>query len=713
VLRINRVELSEFMNVKHADLTFNHLLNIISGPSASGKSAIFDAISICISSKKRASSYASYVKQGAERAHILLDALINNESALFDVTINADKKGGACVTLITYKGVTYRNTDASELLKSFDIEYYADIILTLQSDQDIVSISPGARSIYLQRLLNFDFLPQQAQVRDEMTQLTREQTTKKTRLFAVTAMISQATKRLHTIDALSFTPDDRLRVSNSIKSLQASINSLAKKRDELSKLTSDQLSKTRELQTLVSSLHSVDTQVTTLTALRRAQESVEAQLEKIDIRKRELSDERSKLTLTEEAQTANIKSLLSRLTATNADKGVVKHRLDELEELKRLLEEGKCSRCGQETGPAVMQTISAKNLGESLTSIDEARDLLMKTIEKTRSAARELNDEANELSENERSMTVKLGETSRSLIVLNEEEKQLVRDEERLTEQLQDDRVEKLPKLMKEKQRLVSSKMSLEEEIRTIEQGIAAATESLSSYDSLAKQLSSATEALSSYDHEEAERTRLINENKQTNAEITKLHEEELTLSSELRELQLGLDIRADALKILVKELPEFMILKTSSTLESEMNDFIHNVFPDYDVQLSNSKKGLEFRYTKTKQLDESATNKWIDAQMSSGFERALLSMAFKNSLCSMYGLDFCLLDECDKNADDDSSQKLFDMILGDSDYSQIFVVSHKKSLVQYLIDSIEDNVLYMASGGKFTEAETPYDDLS
>ena len=63
MLRILNLKLENFMNIEKADLNFDSSLIMIYGEPASGKSSIFEAIAVCLSSMKRSGTYGEYVKQ--------------------------------------------------------------------------------------------------------------------------------------------------------------------------------------------------------------------------------------------------------------------------------------------------------------------------------------------------------------------------------------------------------------------------------------------------------------------------------------------------------------------------------------------------------------------------------------------------------------------------------------------------------------------------
>jgi hypothetical protein len=90
---------------------------------------------------------------------------------------------------------------------------------------------------------------------------------------------------------------------------------------------------------------------------------------------------------------------------------------------------------------------------------------------------------------------------------------------------------------------------------------------------------------------------------------------------------------------------------------------------------------------------------------MSSGFERAVLTTAFKTILAKYYNIDLFIGDEIDKASNDDDSIKLFSVLLGLNQFSQVFLISHKKALGNYLEENFSDDItLYEAKDGKFTK---------
>ena len=88
---------------------------------------------------------------------------------------------------------------------------------------------------------------------------------------------------------------------------------------------------------------------------------------------------------------------------------------------------------------------------------------------------------------------------------------------------------------------------------------------------------------------------------------------------------------------------------------------------------------------------------------MSSGLERYILSLAFKVSLAESYKLDLFVGDEIDQSANDQDAKILTDMLINSKSFKQLFIISHKNEILDYIKENYKCNV-YKAEDGKFTK---------
>jgi recombinational DNA repair ATPase RecF len=86
-IRLKRLKCENFMNIDRCDLDLDYNKILLVGNNGEGKSAALDAISLCLSSKKRSNTFSEYIKQGHTSAHVELWCEINGEGLYFNITI--------------------------------------------------------------------------------------------------------------------------------------------------------------------------------------------------------------------------------------------------------------------------------------------------------------------------------------------------------------------------------------------------------------------------------------------------------------------------------------------------------------------------------------------------------------------------------------------------------------------------------------------------
>ena len=138
-MKIKELHLVNFMNISEANFVFDDNMNFIYGQPASGKSALFDAMRITLSTYKRSSTYGEYVKQGEDNALITLKADIYGKLVTFTTTINR-VKGNACKRHLEYDGESFEDSQVEEWLKSRNIDYHAKLAFAMQNEVNIVEI---------------------------------------------------------------------------------------------------------------------------------------------------------------------------------------------------------------------------------------------------------------------------------------------------------------------------------------------------------------------------------------------------------------------------------------------------------------------------------------------------------------------------------------------------------------------------------------------
>jgi len=715
MIKLLSLNIENFMNIKSAQFDFDKNIIILSGKSGQGKSAVFDAIALCISQKKRSSTYSEYVKQGCTHSKIVLDCIINNESVNFNLQINLIR-GTPYQMELTYKGEKYHNTEADAILKSFDIEYYSDIIFSMQSDdyRDITQLSPTQRSHYLQRLLNFDFQKQKEKINKSLEEFKIQLTKISTDISIKEQFIKRENEEKEDLIEIILTDSDIKKLQNRIIEKQEKINLYQKNQNQVNELNSQNNKISNEILQLNLNKNKIKNKINLIKEKKEQFEETEKKL--INTNSEILSLETKIEDLINRLEKNESSAFEDRQVEFEAARHITYYNklLNEYKNYAVLEEQDKCPMCGQQLQEHLQEeykriflnkedyihgsgneTFTGSTFKEKVESITE---LLQKyTTEKAEyELKKELHLTLNTTHEKDRIISVtKLEKLKEEKIIL---EKQLKIIEDNFDDSLDLDSELKVitTEISNKNKKLEEIEKEINnfkvEDVTLLSNEIVNDTNIINKYFSDLK----INEDIKKRNDKRLENIKLFGR------EIEKFNSESKNIISEQ-------NVYEDALNILEKTLPNYMVVKTCSSLQTEMNTFIQSIFPNYEVQLINSKKGCEFFYTKDNTIVENTkkrNNAWINSKMSSGFEKALLTTSFKVSLAQLYGINIFIGDELDGAADDESSEKFFEELITNNNFDQLFLISHKKFICQLISDNAENSIIYTANQGKFTITE-------
>ena len=169
MILINEISLTNFESIESLHLTFNnHQMTSIRGENGSGKSTLFHAIAFLLFNYKKGDSYRSYVRLGADEAHLEMTALLDNSPVTYDVTIKAEGRSGTPVTReVTYKDTVYGTSDYSKFIKDNNLDHLEEIMFLFQDSTSIIEARPAERAAMLRKLFNLDFSSYAARLKDE------------------------------------------------------------------------------------------------------------------------------------------------------------------------------------------------------------------------------------------------------------------------------------------------------------------------------------------------------------------------------------------------------------------------------------------------------------------------------------------------------------------------------------------------------------------
>jgi DNA repair exonuclease SbcCD ATPase subunit len=689
------------MSISDMDLDFDNGIILISGPNHSGKSSIFDAIALCFTSKKRSTTYSDYVKQGKEFANIVLDCEVNGEPVHFDVRLNL-VKGTAFQIDLTYKGETKHNTDTEEIIESFGLGYYSDIMFNLQSDEykDITQLSPAQRAYYLQKLLNFDFDEQKIKLKKDIDQFNEILKQNNTEIPLKQNYLEKEQASIEEIKIISETEESIKKANDQIIKKQAKIKNAEDKAGELADLNKKILELTNNINDYNNKYDSKSDDIKTVNKYKEQNKQLQEENEKLTAEQAILLEQKTEYVAKLEADKIlqrEVSAEIRELEQTTSELLPLRNEIDRLE---KLYDNDQCPYCGQDTKDAAEEQYleyikeNAKGLLTKISSIMECKEEIYQKIS---DFGKEYDSKMSESIEIEN----RIFETED---FLKKAHNLYAKDKEKISFNLQlingrsfpekaiDDYTKELLEIDQIRKDWIAQKSKVQEKINQFQ--VVKISDIQKEIDLLRNKVYSYTTAVqTNLDIEKRNKTR--NEN------IAAIQKEIEDLTTRNAEIIKQRDTYDEAHKIFDKDLPNFMAIKACATLQENINDFIQNIFPEYQVSLQASKKGCEFFYTVDKTIiqTDKKNNALINTKMSSGSEKAILSVAFKIALARIYGCDCIFLDEIDFSCDDDNSQMLFQGII-DEGFNQVTVITHKENTKEFLINNY-DTKLYEIEKGR------------
>ena len=171
-----------------------------------------------------------------------------------------------------------------------------------------------------------------------------------------------------------------------------------------------------------------------------------------------------------------------------------------------------------------------------------------------------------------------------------------------------------------------------------------------------------------------------------------------IQMNIDMNELQLKIERYIAVQTIFMTDFPSFINMKACKILESYMNNFLTQTKDNLQIALQNDKKGINFYYRANSEPE------WRSLKMTSGYESALTTLAFKTSVAYAFGSDMIFLDEPEANADIKAAEKLFEVISAIGNFNQMFIITHKAEILPILFDKGAHG--YNVQKGVFTELQ-------
>lgn len=680
------------MCIKSADIDLSSNIVILEGDNGQGKSAVMEAIAICLAERKRADSVKEFVQKGFDHGKIILNMKYNNQPIIFDVTLNV--RGGTPLERdVEYNNKHYINSEVTDLLKELDFTFYSDIILSMQGQDDIATMTPVQRANLLQRLFQFDFTEKLKGVNDKIDEandiiklnnskveyLTKELDSKKQRRDSIT------------LKPLPFTTEEYYEKQKQQDLLFNKLASIKNTLHEMNKYYEKRNQLVNQSTLLSGNIYKLNQKKD------EAKKSKEA-LEKFDFdnQKKALKENIDKYTEEVSKLSKNIidcNNIINSITAESSklsqDIATFKYKRTDFAKKYDLINKGVCPECGQSTCNMDHSSIDKDNKNNE--------DLIEQSQNKINELSNSLSAKKKEL---EDLYTAQQTATSNKIAVeinLTSLEKQ---NNEYVSNIMPLDEYNKLKSDLKD---FTEQKELIEKELSTLDSEIEKHKSVITEQNEIESLYNVLKDSIKSFDDIMVYNSASQQQIKQYDEDIenSKLNIEELKKSA--ASLSKTIDCYNEVKTIIGKELPNFLIVKTCSKLEQEMNIFVQEVFPEFKIRLLQSKRGVEFFYTVDPNNDMNNVKSLINSKMASGYERSVLGIAFKVALCRAYGLTFAALDEIDSAASDDNSMKTFQSLINSNVFQQMIFITHKEPTKEMIKSLADDVTCYHVDNGVFT----------
>lgn len=721
MIQIDGVRLTNFMNIESADLRFQQGKGtMIVGENGSGKSAILCAIGLAFDAYKRGAKFEDYIKKDTTVSTIDVDAMVGGSP--LEIAIVLDKKSStALARRMSYLGEDYVNSECDTLLDKLELGYFSKVIFSMQGEGDITRMTPTARASLLSKLLEFDFSSEVDKISEYITELKGKIVENKASIKANQDQVESkeaekvpVPERTFTDAEMAILQDELIGIADAISAYDKKVEANMAIAEEVAKIRSPLDGLNASQSALDADISSINTSIAAINATKAQYQATKVSLKdscssiqgKVD----ECLEKSAGLEQAEDFANnalAGVNAELSIELENKEDALMTKTRLStELASLKKdlsFMEQGTCPTCGKDIDQERLPKTKAEiaEVEKALGTIIETEAKIVAAISAVQARVKQAQDALKSATSAKTTNDSALATQRQSL---DASEKKLAS----LTAPKEEHNGKSLSELTSSLESFGTKRDSIADEIEQIK---AKATSKE------AEKIAVSRDEKVSLKTREAEVSQKIKEfndqvsaalvarqtNDRLDKEIAACEAKVSELLESIEKLTQESDDNTEAKKVLDKDLPQYLIVKTCDRLEKRINDFLHNVFPDMTIKMYQDKKGVEFFYVPKSAYLGDDKDSWINISMSSGMEKSALSVAWRVALAESYGLDILMLDECDAAATDNSSEKLLTAVLDSSTFSQVFIITHREDTRDALLGS-KDIQVYYASNGKFSE---------
>ncbi len=687
---VTQLKLKNFMNVAECDLAFKEGINVIGGSNGMGKSTLFAAQAFCLVGSKRGDSWKDFIKIGSASMSIDMELykFKNDSPMLFH--IEGSSSSSSMVREIRYKDEYARNVECDAFLtKYFDLDMMENILFHLQDSSSITNITPSKRREILKKIFNSDFSDVVDKIKEDITTLKDKNKDIESKLEIMDSLKFELSELepVPDVDMVATEKEanslqDDVKILNDMITTKKTIASqLQSSKSDLEKRSADLLKKETTLKAEIERIQGEDLH-TSLNGYRiqSLNEKKAIELLQVDLDKELANFEQTSKPIKEMKENQNTLYTLG-VTQKAILNGLQK-------QLSVFDTSSTCPTCGQscssEHKGTIEKQVQEKEVEINITRENYAQVTSLITENEKLEKDIKTNIDIYRKSITEKETNVKILETKieNTKNQITEREKSIVTN------------TEWLEKTIKEKEE-VNSKLS---EIQSSDDGTKMQSEILVLLDNIKVKESKVQELKTLM--KSVETVILLNKEKtRVNEEVSRQEKLALVKKTEARLIANENKVEISELDyvraVFDSELPNHIMNKACLFLQNGINDFMASTHDNFQVQLTQNAKGIEFFYKARNEPE------WLKAKMASGFESSLLTLAFKFTVALAYDSKFIIFDEPDKAADENSSLKLIQTITNVEGFNQIFITTHRPQALNYLQEN-GANIL-MVNNGEYT----------
>jgi len=740
-MKINSITLDNFKAYStKKTFEFDEGINLIQGPNGKGKSTLLDVINLLIFNKTpdNTESLCNWSSK-TKRFYINLD--FDHDGSNYIVEMSFEKKGksGTSERTLRKDGVEIaKNSDVNKYFSElFDIPTMQYALISGQRKAEIVDCQDSERRELLKRVQNLDY---SKQVKNNIEPQIAELKSKIEEVEKQIYLLENKEYNFAEVAELPFEEGEFIEKQNKVKELKESIETLVKNSYDLERIKEKETRVSSEIDKLKIVLGKLLVEKDDLNSISKSIEEtnelvIRSNKKKEDMKEQVSSIDMERLVTEKEKELSGklneVKEELNSLLSSDIlSKNVVRIKKFDEEDLQKLKEELVKETTKKEQLETEIDQLSSgicpvcKKPSEVHEDSHRAA-LLSSMVENIAKIQQKIEDQEKEkiLFEGKKKENDELKEAKRNIeLSIERKEFELKLVEERLKSDIKDYRLS-IEYVVKEKEQVIkdlekeidiasSEIVRLKHEYSTKENNINenfgvtkkeiekhekrieeinetknTIQKSLYELPILRRQSFELGESISNYKLLVSERNRIEEANKEVEKQQKRDEKDLKTKQTSLNKLTEARNDYQLAKDILLKDFPNFVIDTKIDEIEYDMNKFIEQIYDkELNIKFKKNKSSIKLIYG----------NSGISVKGgASGAESKLCQLAFINSFNQQLNLNCLILDEPGESADNNNSEKMYNLLGGMEDiYKQMIVITHKEEMKDYLTVNYDANVV-------------------